>query len=416
MWQPFAVLLNILPVNSRSSTDQNLTPSSEEALAQLAAIIESSNDAIVSKTLDGIVKTWNKSAERMFGYTAEEMVGKSITIIIPEHRRNEETEIIARVIRGERVEHFETIRQRKDGSFLEISLTVSPVKDESGRIIGASKIARDISERRRAEDELARLYRIAQTEVAERKKAEDRVRELNQELEARVRARTAELESFSYTIAHDLRAPLRSIHRFSDLVREDYADRLDEEGVMYLRRLASSAARMDRLIEDLLRYSRVARADIELTPIDLGELITELRAQTEGEFEERNARLTVQDGMPLVLGHRVLLNHAVSNLLANALKFVPQGVSPDIRIHADRRNDLVRLTVRDNGTGIAPQYHDRIFKIFEQLDPEESFPGTGVGLAITKKAVERMRGHVGVDSELGRGSCFWIELAAAPRA
>lgn len=416
MWQPFAVLLNILPVNSRSSTDQNLTPSSEEALAQLAAIIESSNDAIVSKTLDGIVKTWNKSAERMFGYTAEEMVGKSITIIIPEHRRNEETEIIARVIRGERVEHFETIRQRKDGSFLEISLTVSPVKDESGRIIGASKIARDISERRRAEDELARLYRIAQTEVAERKKAEDRVRELNQELEARVRARTAELESFSYTIAHDLRAPLRSIHRFSDLVREDYADRLDEVGVMYLRRLASSAARMDRLIEDLLRYSRVARADIELTPIDLGELITELRAQTEGEFEERNARLTVQDGMPLVLGHRVLLNHAVSNLLANALKFVPQGVSPDIRIHADRRNDLVRLTVRDNGTGIAPQYHDRIFKIFEQLDPEESFPGTGVGLAITKKAVERMRGHVGVDSELGRGSCFWIELAAAPRA
>ena len=131
MWQPFAVLLNILPVNSRSSTDRNLTPSSEEALARLAAIIESSNDAIVSKSLDGIVKTWNKSAERMFGYTSEEMVGKSITIIIPQHRRNEETEIIARVVRGERVEHFETIRQRKDGSFVEIlppavSIQVAP--------------------------------------------------------------------------------------------------------------------------------------------------------------------------------------------------------------------------------------------------------------------------------------------------
>ena len=127
-------------------------------------------------------------------------------------------------------------------------------------------------------------------------------------------------------------------------------------------------------------------------------------------------RLTVQDGMPLVLGHRVLLNHALSNLLSNAVKFVPQGVPPDVRIHAERRNDRVRLTIRDNGTGIAPQHHDRIFKIFEQLDPEESFPGTGVGLAITKKAVERMRGHVGVDSDLGRGSCFWIELASAPQA
>ncbi len=399
-------------MTSRSST----TPSSEEALSHLAAIIESSNDAIVSKTLDGIVKTWNQSAERLFGYTAEEMIGRSILLIIPEDRLSEEKEILSRVIRGERVEHFETVRRRKDGSFIEISLTVSPVKDGSGRIIGASKTARDITDRRRAEAEMARLYKVAQTEVEERKKAEQRFRELTQELEARVRARTAELEAFSYTIAHDLRAPLRSIHRYSDLVREDYAGRLDEEGVMYLRRLASSASRMDRLIEDLLRYSRVARTEVDLTPIDLDDLLTDLRAQTEGEFEERKALLTVQDGMPLVLGHRVLLHHALSNLLSNSLKFVPPGVSPDIRIHAERRNDTVRLTVQDNGTGIAPQHHDRIFKIFEQLDPEESFPGTGVGLAIAKKAVERMRGHVGVDSTLGAGSSFWIELAAAPQA
>jgi PAS domain S-box-containing protein len=386
---------------------------SEEVPAYLAAIVESSNDAIVSKTLDGIVRTWNKSAERMFGYAAEEIVGKSITMIIPEHRRNEEKEILSRVVRGERVEHFETIRRRKDGSFLEISLTVSPVRDQAGRIIGASKIARDISERRRAEEELSRLFQIAQTEVEERKKAEDRFRELNQELESRVRARTSELESFSYTIAHDLRAPLRAIHRYSDLLREDYADRLDAEGVLYLRRLAASAARMDRLIEDLLRYSQVARAEIDLRPVDLDSLITELRAQTEGEFEERNALLTVQDSLPAVLGHPVLLNHAISNLLSNALKFVPPGVRPDVQIQAERREEKVRLNVRDNGPGIAPQYHDRIFNIFEQLDPADAYPGTGVGLAITKKAVERMKGKVGVDSDLGRGSCFWIELPVA---
>ena len=388
-------------------------PSSEEALAHLAAIIESSNDAIVSKTLDGIVKSWNHSAERLFGYPAEEMIGQSILKIIPEDRRSEETQIISRVIRGERIEHFETIRQRKDGSMVEISLTVSPVKDSSGVIIGASKIARDITERRRAEAELERLYRVAQIEVEERKKAEDRYRELTEQLESRVRARTTELESFSYTIAHDLRAPLRAIHRYSDLLREDYAHHLEGDALMYLRRLAASAARMDRLIEDLLKYSRVARTDIDLSPLDLGELIKELRSQTEGEFEERNAQLTVEDGMPAVLGHRVLLHHALSNLVSNALKFVPQGVRPQVRIHAEHRDGKVRLNVQDNGKGIEPQYHDRIFRIFEQLDPSDSFPGTGVGLAITRKAVERMNGRVGVSSELGKGSCFWIELPPA---
>jgi PAS domain S-box-containing protein len=394
-------------------TKKRSTSASEEALAHLAAIIESSNDAIVSKTLGGIVTSWNTSAERMFGYSAEEMIGQSILTIIPVDRRDEEKEILARLVRGERIEHFETLRRRKNGTLVEVSLTISPVRDRKGQIIGASKIARDITEQRHGHDELARMYRVAQNEVEERKKAEERIRELNQLLESRVLDRTAELESFSYTIAHDLRAPLRAIHRYSDLLREDYAHRLDGDALMYLRRLAAGAARMDRLIEDLLKYSRVARAEIDLRPVDLTPLMTELRAQTEGEFEERSAQLTVQDGMPAVLGHRVLLTHAIYNLLSNALKFVPPGTRPDVRIDAEHRDGKVRLNIRDNGTGIDPRYHDRIFRIFEQLDPSESFPGTGVGLAITKKAVERMNGRVGVNSELGSGSCFWIELPSA---
>src|SRR6185436_16040281 len=181
--------------------------------------------------LEGIVTSWNLGAERVFGWPAEEIIGKSITLIIPTERLSEEKEIIARVVRGERVDHFETVRQRKDGRLVDISLTVSPVRNKEGRIIVASKVARDITERKRSEE---------------------LVRELNSSLEARVRERTSELEAFSYTIAHDLRAPLRAIHRYSDIVREDYGHKLDAEGREYLVRLAQGASRMDRLIQDLL--------------------------------------------------------------------------------------------------------------------------------------------------------------------
>lgn len=400
-----------VPVSPSAAEDRR----TQEALARLAAIVESSDDAIVSKTLDGIVTSWNQSAQRLFGYAPEEILGRSITIIIPKHRQNEEAEILARILKGDRVEHYETIRRRKDGTYVEVLLSVSPVKDASGRIIGASKIARDISQRKRAEEEMNRLYRIAQTEIEDRRRAEARVRELNQELESRVRERTADLEAFSYTIAHDLRAPLRAIHRFSDLVLEDYRDRLDVDGKDALQRIAAGAARMDRMIQDLLAYSRIARAQIGLHPVDVGGVVAKLREQMAEEIRERNGVLRVSEGLPVVIAERTLLAQALENLVSNGLKFVDPSRRPEVHIGAEVRDDLVRLTVRDNGIGISPEYHNRLFGIFERLHPEEAYPGTGVGLAIVKKSVERMNGSLGLDSAPGRGSCFWIELPEARR-
>jgi len=364
-------------------------PKAEAESALLAAIVSSSDDAIASKTLEGIVTSWNHGAERLFGYSAAEIIGKSITVIIPQERLSEEKEIIARVVRGERVDHFETVRQRKDGRLVDISLTVSPVRNKEGRIIGASKVARDITERKRSEE---------------------LVRELNSSLEARVRERTSELEAFSYTIAHDLRAPLRAIHRYSDIVREDYGHKLDAEGREYLVRLAQGASRMDRLIQDLLEYSRIARAEIHVHPIQLSGILRDVQINLAVDLEEKQARLIVSDPLPAVRGDRMLLLQAMTNLVSNALKFVPRETVPDVRISTEPREGNVRILVRDNGMGIAPEHHERVFQMFERLHPAEAYPGTGVGLAIVKKAVQRMNGRLGLESETGRGSCFWFEL------
>ncbi|HYF01517.1 MAG TPA: CHASE domain-containing protein [Planctomycetota bacterium] len=224
--------------------------------------------------------------------------------------------------------------------------------------------------------------------------------------------RTAELEAFSYTIAHDLRSPLRAIHRFSDLLREDFAGKtLDGDGLDYLKRVADAAARMDRLIEDLLDFSRVARIEITLTPVALAEVLDGLQRSFADEVKEKNGRLSVGGEVPSVLGDRVLLTQALNNLVSNALKFVPAGATPDVEVLSERRDGVVRVTVRDRGIGIAPEHQGRLFRIFERLDT--AYPGTGVGLAIVKKAVERMHGRLGFESAPGRGSAFWLELPEA---
>lgn len=203
-----------------------------------AAIVESSDDAIISKNLDGIIQSWNNGAQRIFGYTADEVIGKSVTILIPEGLVNEEPAIIGRIRRGERIDHYETIRKRKDGALLNISLTVSPIKDDSGKVIGASKIARDITGSKQAAEAL-------------RKAQEDLVK-ANEELEERVRIRTASLkeaiaqmEEFSYTVSHDLRGPVRAMHGYATAVLEDFSDRLDARGRDYLQRIVRGSNRMD---------------------------------------------------------------------------------------------------------------------------------------------------------------------------
>ena len=230
----------------------------EEVRARLAAIVESSEDAIIGKTLEGIITNWNRGAQKLYGYFAEEAVGQPISMLAPPERKDEIPEILSKIEQGEAIEHYETVRVSKEGKRLDISLTVSPIRDSSGRLTGASTIARDITERKHAEEEIRRL---------------------NEQLEQRVRQRTAqleeankELESFSYSVSHDLRAPLRHISGFAQLLQKRAASTLDESSRRYLETILKSTEHAGVLIDSLFSFSRVGRAEMRSNVVDIDRL------------------------------------------------------------------------------------------------------------------------------------------------
>jgi PAS domain S-box-containing protein len=375
------------------------------AALRLAAIVEGSDDAIIGKNLRSIVTSWNHGAERIFGYSAEEMIGQSITLLIPPARLSEEQDILARLQRGEQVQHFETVRVRKDGREIHVSLTISPIRDEHGDIIGASKIARDVTAQKDAE----RALQQAQGQL--KLHAQNLEREVR-ERTARLHEMVAELDSFSYSLSHDLRAPLRAIQGFSEIVLNDYSEKIPE-GVDYLRRIVKAAARMDRLIQDVLAFSRVSRAEISVRTVDLEKLVTTI-VHDRPELQPPRANVVVQQPLLPVVGHEASLTQVIANLLDNAVKFVPAGVTPQVRLTTTRaEGNKVRFAVTDNGIGIDPAVQPRLFKMFERLATDRVYEGTGIGLAIVRKAAERMNGRAGVESKPGEGSTFWIELPGA---
>jgi PAS domain S-box-containing protein len=233
---------------------------------RLGAIVQNSEDAIIGKNLDGIITNWNEGAKRVFGYSADEIVGQSIRRLIPADLQAEEDKILERLRKGERVSHFETTRIRKDGRHIPISLTISPIKNQEGHIVGASKIARDISERKEAEKALFEARQKLQSHADE---LEQKVRERTEDLERTV----GELELFSYSLTHDMRAPLRSIRSFVEIVLEQNRERLGSAGVELLERAVGSVKRMDRLILELLQFTRMSRSPVTMEPVDLERLI-----------------------------------------------------------------------------------------------------------------------------------------------
>lgn len=369
----------------------------------LAAIVDSSHDAIISKDLCGMITSWNAGAENLFKYTAQEAVGRPITMIIPADRQSEEVTILNCLKRGERIDQYETVRVAKDGRLLNISLTVSPIKDKDGTIIGASKIARDITGQKQLACALQAAQKQLQSHIENlEKQVEERTSKLQQAV--------SELESFAYSISHDMRAPLRSMQSFAYFLKEDYSDQLAPEGIEYLDRIIKAASRMDCLIRNVLTFSQVGRADLPLEVVDVEELLHGL-IQSYPQFQPPCVDIRVEGRLPCVLGNEASLTQCFTNLLSNAVKFIGPGVFPQVKIRAERREDRVRFWFEDNGIGIAPEFQEKIFGIFQRLSSQ--YEGTGMGLAIVQRAAKRMSGQVGVESHLGQGSRFWLEVALA---
>jgi PAS domain S-box-containing protein len=487
----------------------------EEASAQLAAIVNSSNDAIIGKDLDSIVTSWNAGAEKVFGYSAKEMIGQPITRLIPADRQQEEMQIIGRIRKGETVEHFDTVRLTKEGRLIDIAVTVSPIRDKMGKIVGASKVARDISERKQAEqarqltearyralfdyapdgiviadpestyldanpsicrmlgytrDELVGLHAskiVAQVEIAkigvalndiktksshhrewqfrrkdnsifaaevhatampdgnlmgmisditERKKAEEEIQKLNTTLEQRVAERTAELEAankeleaFSYSVSHDLRSPLRAVDGFSQAVLEDYGPQLPEEGQRYLRTIREGAQRMGVLIDDLLAFSRLSRSPLNKQKVNTTEQVRHVLKGLAAQSEGRKIDVRLDD-LPACEGSPAMLEHVWSNLLSNAFKYTRQREKAVVEIGGKTEQGENVYFVRDNGAGFDMKYAHKLFGVFQRLHRAEEFEGTGVGLAIVQRIIHRHGGRIWADAAVDRGATFYFTL------
>ncbi|MBN9295825.1 MAG: PAS domain S-box protein [Filimonas sp.] len=519
-------------------TDITDQAENEAKLAYLASIVKSSHDAIISKTLDGIVTSWNNAAEQIFGYTAEEMIGQSITRLIPPDRQNEEPQIIARILRGEQIDHFETRRIHKTKKYIDVSLTISPIKNEAGKIIGASKIARDITQQKIFQKNLQETkerYRLAvattglgswEIQVEEKtillskecrdilgihyeglltleeiKKylhpvAAERIKQkfadvfsspakeqydfefriirhdgairwvrtrtkiyfnpdqtatrcwgtlidvteeriATEALEAEVSKRTSQLidtnrqlersnndlEQFAYIASHDLQEPLRKIQTFINLIERNESN--PELRAMYYEKVVKAANRMSTLVRDVLNYSRLSNKLIDNTTVDLNEIVEAVKQDCELTIAEKQAKI-INHGLPAIEGNSAQLQQLFSNLVSNALKFssshplinISASLVPatDVQVvglpHGKPVNQYHRILISDNGIGFEKEFAKKIFEIFQRLETQSRFSGTGIGLAVCKKIVENHGGSISADSTPGQGSVFEILLPA----
>ncbi|MFZ0418870.1 MAG: PAS domain S-box protein [Candidatus Sulfotelmatobacter sp.] len=532
-------------------TDITANKRAEEIRGLLAAVVNSSDDAIISKTLKGTITAWNCGAERLFGYSALEAVGKSMKMLMPPERMDEESDILGRIARGERVEHFETTRIRKDGTRIDISATISPIKDGSGTIVGVSKIARDISERKQAEDRLAGqaeelsrqseellrsqqalesqslmlqsvldsmaeglvaadeqgkfilwnpaatrivgmgaenvpagewnahygaylpdtvtplpseqnpLSRAIQGEVStaeiflrnpeleagawieisgsplkdgngalrggvvafrditQRRADEREIRKLNEELEERVVQRTAqlqaanqELEAFTYSVSHDLRAPLRHIGGFSKILSEDFGPGMPPEAQNHLKRIEDGVHRMGLLVDELLNLARVGRHALLLQTTDLNSVIEEVVSLLQPETQGRAVTWKIAS-LPSGQCDPILIRQVFQNVVANALKFTRTRERAVIEISQRQEDGEMVVAISDNGVGFDMKYKDKLFGVFQRLHRAEDFEGTGIGLATVQRIVHKHGGRIWAEAELGKGATFHFTLRAA---
>jgi len=524
----------------------------EEVREHLAAVVDSSDDAIISKDLNGIINTWNRGAEKVFGYSSSEAVGKPMLMLFPPNHEDEECDILARIRRGEGIEHFETIRVRKNGKTIDVSATISPIRDSSGAIVGASKIARDITERKQVQkrmadqanelskqsEELLRSQQaleaqtlmlrsvldsmaeglvaadeqgkfiiwnpaatrivgmgaedvppgewnahygvymtdtvtpfpieqnplvralhgevstaemfirnseladglwieisgsplkradgslrggvVAFRDVTQRRADEQEIRKLNEELEERVVQRTAqleaanhELEAFTYSVSHDLRAPLRHIGGFSKILIEDFGPAMDPEARRHLERIGDGAHRMGLLVDELLNLARVGRHALNLQDTRLNLVIEEVVSLLQPETEGRDVSWKIAD-LPAAQCDPILVKQVFQNLLANALKFTRTRDRAVIEISQRQEDGQMVIAISDNGVGFNMKYKDKLFGVFQRLHRAEDFEGTGIGLATAQRIIRKHGGRIWAEAQLDQGATFYFTLEAEP--
>jgi PAS domain S-box-containing protein len=492
----------------------------EETQAFLAAIVQSSDDAIVGKDMESRVLSWNAGAERMFGYTQAEMLGQPITRLISPDRPDEETVVMEEVKQG-KTRHFETVRIHKENRVVEVSLTVSPIRNAAGEIVGVSSIARDITERKRSEEALERhaavlreqaqllelttvmardledrvilwnrgmermygftkaealgqvshdllgtkfpaplerlrkqlfetgmwegelihttrsgrslhvssqwvLYRDkegkplaileVENDITARKAAEEEVIRINAALEQRVAERTVELlnanhemEAFTYSVAHDLRAPLRHVDAFSRILLEDFADQLPAEGKNYLEHIRSGSRNMSQLVDDLLNLARVGRQEIKRTAAPLTPIVEQVLRELSQETNGRNITWMIHP-LPMADFDPGLVKQVFTNLLSNAVKYSRPRETAIIEVGVKKNNGQPAVFVRDNGVGFSMKYADKLFGVFQRLHRAEDFEGTGIGLATVQRIIRKHGGSVWAEAELDKGATFYFTL------
>jgi PAS domain S-box-containing protein len=370
------------------------TQENQNRLTEQARLLDLSSDAIIVRNSAGIIEYWNSGAEQMYGWTRAEALGKVKNDLLQTEFPEPLEQITAKLERDKRW-RGDIIQTARDGS----------------RIYVGTRWVLDPGNQRN----LAKVL-ITDTDITVRKEAEQLMSSEAKRLDALVQQRTArlqetvgELEAFSYSISHDMRAPLRAMQGYARALLADYSDVLDSEAKHYLDRIFRGANRLDLLIQDVLAYSRVAKGEIELRPVDLERLIDDV-VSANPEFQASQARIMVEKPLHRVLGHDAYLTQCLTNLLGNAVKFVAEGVVPEVRIRSERIDGKVRVWFEDNGIGIDPLHYERIFQIFGQVHAGKKYGGTGIGLAIVRKAAQRMNGEVGVESSMDSGSRFWLIL------
>jgi len=489
----------------------------QEQHALFASIVNSTDDAILSITLDGVITSWNPGAEKLFKYASEDIIGHHISILIPASLINEENNLLEKIKKGETIHQYETERVEKEGKGITVSLTISPIKNAAGEIVGAAAICRDVTQRKEAEESIRKsektyraiasgipgsviclldsdyryfliegdmveklgyskskllgnkaadvltpemfatvreefkrvfdgetitresrrngydifakylplrdennvVYAIMAVaiDVTKLKNAQRDIVELNRGLEEKIETRTEqlkksndELEAFSYSVSHDLRAPLRGIIGFAAILQEEYGTKLDTEGNRLMTVIKENTIKMGQLIDDLLAFSRMGKGDLQKTTVDTNMMVRNIVNDFTGQNINQPVVTWQIDQLPRINADTNTIRQVWINFLSNAIKYSRNIQQPRVTIESTVREGYNIFSIRDNGVGFDEKYRNKLFKVFQRLHDDEEFEGTGVGLALVEKIVSKHGGKVWAEGNLNEGACFHFSL------